>query len=89
MTPANTVGQAAEMAELARLKRANLQKQDALAAQAEIRRFMPPDVQNNRRSATAMKETSSLPDINVSVTLDGREIATAVETRLARDGRRH
>ncbi|MFT4464035.1 MAG: phage tail tape measure protein [Sodalis sp. (in: enterobacteria)] len=89
MTPANTVGQAAEMAELARLKRANLQKQDALAAQAEIRRFMIPDVQNNRSSATAIKETPSLPDINVSVTLDGREIATAVETRLARDGRRH
>uniref|UniRef100_A0A1A9WVX0 Phage tail tape measure protein domain-containing protein n=1 Tax=Glossina brevipalpis TaxID=37001 RepID=A0A1A9WVX0_9MUSC len=89
MTPANTVGQAAEMAELARLKQANLQKQDALAAQAEIRRFMIPDIQNDRRSATAIKETPSLPDINVSVTLDGREIATAVETWLARDGRRH
>lgn len=89
MTPANTVGQAAEMAELARLKQANRQKQDALAAQAEIRRFMIPDVQNDRSSATAIKETPSLPDINVSVTLDGREIATAVETRLARDGRRH
>ncbi|MGL9774958.1 MAG: hypothetical protein ACR5LG_16005 [Sodalis sp. (in: enterobacteria)] len=33
--------------------------------------------------------TTAAPAVNVSVTLDRREIATAVETRLARDGRRH
>ncbi|MGL9773190.1 MAG: hypothetical protein ACR5LG_02435 [Sodalis sp. (in: enterobacteria)] len=41
-------------------------------------------------SATATPATTPQPPaVNVSVTLNGREIATAVETRLARDGRRH
>ncbi|WP_041866732.1 hypothetical protein [Sodalis glossinidius] len=63
----------------------------ALDVLDEIRRWLAGSHTTPREatsSATAPAATSA-PAVNVSVTLYGREIATAVETRLARDGRRH
>ncbi|WP_438807028.1 hypothetical protein [Sodalis sp. (in: enterobacteria)] len=57
----------------------------------EIRRWLAGSHATPREatSATATPATTAAAAVNVSVTLDWREIATAVETRLAREGRRH
>ncbi len=63
----------------------------ALDVLDEIRRWLAGSHATPREATSTMatQATTAAPAVNVSVTLDGREIATAVETRLARDGRRH
>lgn len=61
----------------------------ALDALDEIRKWFSGSDQNAaREKAAAATLTPAAPNVNVSVTLDSREIAAAVEQRVDRDARR-
>lgn len=61
----------------------------ALDALDEIRKWFSGSGQDKTADkAAAVAPAPAAPTVNLTVTLDGREIATAMEQRLDRDGRR-